>query len=98
LAGKSIYQHAQDGEHEWNNRFKERHNKAVERIAELDFMKREKQRKKLMLESFIQNIKSQGNTLDEFDERLWMATIQRVVISQAGIMAFQFKDGSEICL
>jgi hypothetical protein len=51
-----------------------------------------------MLESFIQNIKSQGNTLDEFDERLWMATIQRVVISQAGIMAFLFKDGSEICL
>ena len=103
LARKSIYANAQGivNEHEWlemNNGYRERHNKALARIDKLDFMKREKQRKKLMLESFIQNIKSQGNALDDFEESIWMATIQRVVISPAGSMAFQFKDGSEICM
>jgi len=101
LSRKAIFENAQVAvsQEEWGERndiYLERHRNATERVAELDLMKREKQSKKLMLESFIQDIKSRENTLDEFDEWLWMVTISKVTILRDGKLVFRFKDGTEV--
>lgn len=74
-----------------------RYREAVDRVTELEELKREKQSQNLMLESFIRNLASSECALDTFDEQIWMAAIERVVISPTGKMTFEFKDGTEIC-
>jgi hypothetical protein len=65
--------------------------KATERIAELEDLKREKQSKNHMFESFIRNLESCQDTIDEFDERLWRLAIDKVIVMQDGRFSFQFR-------
>ena len=100
LSRKAIYEnaHIAINQSEWqerNNGYLERHQKATERIAELEDRKREKQSKRKTLESFIRNLES-CDILKEFDERIWIAAIDKVTVQQDGALVFIFKDGIEI--
>lgn len=101
LSRKAIYEnaHIAINQSEWqecNNGYLKRYRKATERVAELEDLKREKQSKNQTLESFVRNLELRKDALEEFDERLWMAAIDRILISPAGKMTFHFKDGTEV--
>jgi len=34
--------------------------------------------------------------LEDFDDRLWMAAIDAVIIHPEGLLKFKFKDGTEV--
>lgn len=101
LSRKAIYENAHTpiNQAEWrerNNGYLERHRKASEHVIELEGLKRERQSKSIILESFIKNINSHNEVLKDFDDRLWMAAIDKVIVHQEGILSFNFKDGTSI--
>ena len=101
LSRKAIYENAhttinQEKWHERNKGYLERHRMASERVIELEELKRERQRKSLLLDGFITNLSACENTLVTFDERIWIAAIDKVVVQTDGKLVFWFKDGTKI--
>ena len=75
-----------------------RHDDALKHMKELEGFRREKQNKKSLLDSFIQNIQDRGECLDAFDERLWAAVTESVTVMPNGALVFRFKDGTDITI
>ena len=101
LSRKAIYENAhvainQDEWQERNNGYLERHRKALEQVARIEKLKRERQNKYLMLESFIKGIEARPLVLEEFDDKLWAVAIKKVRVMPDGRLAFSFKDNKEI--
>lgn len=101
LSRKAIYENARvaQSQEDWikrNNSYLERHRRATERIAVLDEMKRERLAKGLRLEAFIRDLASCPLVIDEFDERLWVVTVDTVTVTKDGRLVFRFKDGIEV--
>lgn len=101
LSRKAIYENAhtainQEDWYERNNNYLERHKKATERAAEHQSIKRQRQSKNHILESFIRNLEENSEAMDAFDERLWMVMVDRVTVLPNSKVIFRFKDGTEI--
>ena len=101
LARKAIYENAHGSlkSEEWEQRntgYQDRHLKTINRLTELENNKNEKLHKNIVLAAFIKNLEETGTTIDEFNERLWMMTVERVVVEQDGGLTFEFKDGIQI--
>lgn len=101
LMRKSIYENARFGvnQDEYNQRYQgyiERHRIATERVAELEDMQRNRQNKSLTLERFIREIETRPLVVDEFDESLWLAAIDKVIVHGAGDIQMAFRDGTVI--
>jgi site-specific DNA recombinase len=101
LTRKSIYENArftinQDEFNERHKGYMERHRIATERIAELEDQRRNRQNKSLVLDGFIQEIETRPLVIDEFDEKLWLAVIDKVIIHDANDIHFTFRDGTVI--
>jgi hypothetical protein len=50
----------------------------------------------LLLEAFIKDIETRPLVVDDFDEKLWLATVNKVTVLSDGKLVFCFKDGTEI--
>jgi len=101
LSRKAISENAHGGmtSEEFNERYKgyqQRFHTAMERITVLDEKKSEKQHKRIVLDIFIKNLAAKKHALDSFNNKIWMATIDRVLVSRTGLLTFRFKDGTEI--
>lgn len=101
ISRKAIYENAhnaidQDEWHERNNGYMERYHKATERVSELENLRRERQIKNHALASFVHNLETSSETLHDFDDRLWMMTVDMVKVLPDGKLVFCFKDGTEI--
>jgi hypothetical protein len=48
------------------------------------------------IDTFIDRLKSQDTILIEFDEALWISTIDKVVIGDDNNIIFHFRDGAKI--
>jgi hypothetical protein len=48
------------------------------------------------LRLFIEELKKQPLVLEEWDERLWIAILDRATVFRDGRIAFKFKSGREI--
>jgi DNA invertase Pin-like site-specific DNA recombinase len=101
LSRKAIYENAhnainQDEWHEQKNCYLERHQKASKQIAELEELKRDRQSKHHKLEQFIKTLKAKKTFLQEFDEHLWMVSVDKVIVKTDKVFVFTFKDGTEI--
>lgn len=101
LSRRSIQENAHNAydQEEWrktNDGYLKRYREASKRVTELEELKREKQSKKHFLERFISNLEAQNDMLDEFDERLWRASIETVTVMANERMVFRFQDGTEI--
>ncbi len=101
LSRKAIFENASItvDQQEWderNNSYLERHQKALERVGELEALKQEKQSKYLILESFIKGIQTRPTVIEEFDERLWAVTVDKITVMADGNLVFRLKDGSKI--
>ncbi len=97
LTRKSIYENArfainQDEFYERHKGYMERHRIATERVAELEDQRRNRQNKLLILDRFIREIKTRPFVVEEFDERLWLAAVEKVTIHRDGHLEFVFKD------
>ncbi len=101
LSRKAIFENARTAvnQAEWNeknNNYLERHKKATERMDALESAKRERIGKGKIIEGFIRDIKSCPLAVPEFDEKLWLATIEHVNVRRDGSMVFSFKNGTEV--
>ncbi len=101
LTRKSIYDNArfsvnQDEFNERHQGYMERHRIATERVAELEDKQRNRQNKSLTLERFIREIETRPLLVDDFDERLWLAAIDKVIVYGADNIQFIFRDGTVI--
>lgn len=101
LSRKAIYEnaHIAVNQSEWterNNSYLDRHRRATGRVDELESAKRERLGKSKILEGFIKDIEHRPLAIAGFDEKLWLAVIDRVTIGRDGAMVFEFKNGTEI--
>lgn len=101
LSRKAIHENAssiidQKVFNERNNAYLERFRIARERIAELETQCSERRAKSLLIKTFMQDIKTRPRVLEEFDEKLWMISIDKVVVINDGCLVFHFKDRSVI--
>lgn len=71
---------------------------AIKRQKELEALRREKQIKRALLDGFIRNIEESGESIGEFDERLWAAVTEKVTVMPYGALVFSFKDGTDITI
>ncbi|SCZ79498.1 zinc ribbon domain-containing protein [Acidaminobacter hydrogenoformans] len=98
---KAIYENAHKAmsQDEWEKQheaYVARHEKATEKVKALEEMKSERQSRSHTLKGFIRDIEGCGRVLDEFDERIWTLTIDKVVVKEDGEIVFCFKDGTEV--
>lgn len=101
LSRKAIFEnaHTRVNQSEWNERnngYLERHSVAQERLEALETLKRARTHKSKVLDTFIRDIESRPLVLEEFDEKLWSAVIDRVMVDKEGGMVFRFRSGVEI--
>jgi hypothetical protein len=101
LSRKAIYENArtamsQSDFKERNDGYLLRHRKATERMDELEATKQERLAKGKTIDRFIADIESRPLALTEFDEALWLATVDRVAVATDGAMVFCFRNGTEI--
>jgi hypothetical protein len=101
LSRKAIYENARTAvnQTEWADRHKahlERHRKALERVDELEVVKRERLGKAKIIEGFIRDIESRPLAITEFDEKLWLAVIDAATVGRDGMVVFRLRNGSEV--
>lgn len=101
LSKKAIYENARTpmNQSDWNERnssYLERHKQASHWLEELEVRKRERLGKAKILEGFIRDIQSRELAITEFDEKLWLAVIDKVTVGRDGSMRFRFKNGMEV--
>lgn len=70
---------------------------ASERVNELEELKRERHRISLLLDGFIQNLAACENVLENFDERIWAAAIDKVVVSRMRNWLFGPTMAQKLC-
>jgi hypothetical protein len=98
---RSVYENAHKAmsQDEWQKQhdgYVSRHEKATVRVKELEEMKRERQSQTHTLKGFIRDLEGCAGVIDEFDERIWMVTVDRVLVLKDGDLRFCFKDGTEV--
>ena len=81
---------------ERNGKYIKRHEKATERLKDLDRHREEAVNKARTARRFITQIRAGADVLTEWDEELWAAVIDKVIIGVDGGMPFWFKNGKEI--
>jgi len=101
LTRKSIYENArfavnQDEFNERHYGYIERHRIATERIAELEALSTKRCEKNRTLESFIRDIEIRPLLIDEFNEKLWIAIVDKATVLPDGRLVFTFKDSTDI--
>lgn len=73
-----------------------RYEKAMARLTEVTADKEHKNDQDRELRLFIEALKKQPLVLEEWDERLWIAILDRATAFQDGKIGFKFKCGREI--
>ena len=73
-----------------------RYENTTARLTELTAEKERKCDKDREIRLFIEELKKQPLVLEEWDERLWVAILDRATVFRDGRIVFRFKSGSEI--
>lgn len=73
-----------------------RYEKVTTRLAEVTAEKERKHDQDRELRLFIEALKKQPLVLEEWDERLWIAILDRATVFRDGRIVFKFKSGREI--
>ena len=73
-----------------------RYDEAKEKVEVLQKEKSERQSKAKDIKNFITELERQPELITEFDEQLWLATIEEVVACRDGRMLFRFRNESEV--
>jgi hypothetical protein len=84
---------------EWTERngvYLKRHADATKRLEELDEERRKRVAKSKTIEVFIKELRKQSQAITEFEESVWAAVIECVIVHVDGRFTFRFKNGGEI--
>jgi hypothetical protein len=73
-----------------------RYEKATARLGVLTAEKERKQNQDREIRLFIEALKKQPLVLEEWDERLWIAILDRATVFRDSRIVFRFKSGNEI--
>lgn len=73
-----------------------RYTAATERISELTEIKEKRKSQQILLTSFLARMENQKQTIDAFDEGLWLAVIEKVTVFSDGRIVFTFINGAKI--
>jgi hypothetical protein len=76
------------------NELVERYRQAQDELNEIEEKQQENKVRKDSIDTFIDRLKNQDTILTDFDETLWISTIDKVVIEDD--ITFYFKDGTKI--
>ncbi|OPX87242.1 MAG: hypothetical protein A4E53_02559 [Pelotomaculum sp. PtaB.Bin104] len=74
----------------------ERYEKAKARLEKIEELQQARRAKREQLDSFLATLLQQDSVLTEFDESLWFAVIDKVVVHSADDIQFTFRDGTVI--
>jgi DNA invertase Pin-like site-specific DNA recombinase len=91
--------HAAQDQNEYQRRYGvmvERYDKTKGRLDEVNRAIEHRNAKRVELERFVNAFKTRDSLLTEFDEDLWNAVIERVVVRSANEVIFVFRDGNEL--
>jgi hypothetical protein len=84
---------------EYNRRYSgyaARYNELQARRQELNNEITMRQARRSQMKAFIKELSKQEKLLAEFDESLWAATLNAMVVKSDKEAVFQFKDGTEL--
>ena len=101
LARQAIQTNAREviDQSEWTERngvYLKRHADATKRLEELDRQRADRLARSKTIEVFIRNLEKTRQAISEFDEGLWAAVIDCVVVGVDDKLTFRFKNGAEI--
>jgi len=84
---------------EYQQRYKElaeRYEKVKIRLDKIEELQQARRAKREQLDAFLTTLLRQDSLLTEFDEALWVAVIDKVVVHTADDIQFTFRDGTVI--
>lgn len=101
LTRKYIMENSQTAQNqdEYNshyNAFVKRYEKLKTKSLALQKQKEERLAKRDLIGGFILELSKCKELLEEFDEKLWIAIIDKVTVFQDGRLTFEFKNGTKI--
>jgi hypothetical protein len=73
-----------------------RYGKAIAIIKELETLKRERLAKCQALEVFADCLAKYKGKQTDFNETLWLAVVENVVVGADGGLTFKFKNGTDV--
>ncbi len=76
--------------------YKKEYEEEVAQVEKLQEARAERLRKAEMVSAFMFGFHEQEGMIKEFDERLWLITVDHVKIHRDGTMTFIFKTGTEV--
>lgn len=74
----------------------ERYENAKNGLREIDSERLERSARRENIEVFIRTLESSDGLITEFDEELWVATVESVTVHTGQDITFTFKDGTEL--
>jgi site-specific DNA recombinase len=74
----------------------ERYDRVQGHLTDVNKTIEERNAKRLNVRRFIKMLKKQDGLLTEFDEELWYAVVDKLMVRSATELAFIFKDGTEL--
>lgn len=80
------------------NGYVTRYEEIVSKINTIETERTLKQERATGFADFINTFRNHEGSLLEFDEKLWIITIDKVRVMKDGTLAFCFKNGTEICI
>jgi len=83
---------------ERNGVYLNRHAETTKRLEELDEQKAKRLGRSKTIAVFIRDLERSNQVITEFDEGLWAAVIDCVVVGVDGNLTFRFKNGAEIAV
>ena len=69
---------------------------ATERVAELMEIKEKRKTQQTLLTAFVNTLEHRQKLLDEFDEALWLATVEKATVFSNGKITFYLINGTKI--
>ena len=78
------------------NGYVARYEKAKARADALQEQKKQRQAKADAIGGFMFELSERGDAINEFDERLWLAVVEKATAYHDGRLVFRFQNGSEI--
>lgn len=76
--------------------YEARFNSENAKIDELKLTRESRLRRAEMLSAFMFEIHEQDRLIETFNKKLWLATIDTVMVGHDGSLTFKFKNGKEI--
>ena len=76
--------------------YEDRYDEAVSRIGQLKALRVERLQKAELISGFMFEVHEQERLIEEFSEKLWLATIDTVTVYHDGRMSFRLKNGMEV--